>query len=190
MTETAPVPETPTNPVKPEPAAATAAATTVETEGPASGDASKVKQEDGGAGDAAAAAAAKPEAASAAAVTDAAAAVNPEAEAVKKEASEADAGAKTEVKMEMAAEAPAGEPDLGKIRGLLEFYFGDHNYRRDKFMQGEAAKDPEGAWVMGVGVDGGVGGWAHPFRAGRPLIHHPPRISIHSSQASSPSRCC
>lgn len=30
------------------------------------------------------------------------------------------------------------------IKSLMEFYFGAANWRRDKFLQGEAAKDPEG----------------------------------------------
>lgn len=115
MTETAPVPETPTNPVKTEPGAAAAAPPASATEGPASGEA-KVGLD----------AAVKQEAPAADAATAA-------AEGVKKE--------------EVPAAAPVGEPDLGKIRGLLEFYFGDHNYRRDKFMQNEAAKHPEGTVV-------------------------------------------
>ena len=147
MTETAPVPETPTNPVKAEPAASAAApasATKAESEGPASGDV--VKQEAPKETTAAAAGTAgeldvKPEAAAA----NAAAAAAVEAGQVKTEG---------DVKKEegAAAAAPAGEPDLGKIRGLLEFYFGDHNFRRDKFMQNEAAKDPEGVYCFGFWI--------------------------------------
>lgn len=57
------------------------------------------------------------------------------------------AGAAEGVKKDGAQAALVGEPDMGKIRGLLEFYFGDHNYRRDKFMQNEAAKHPDGTTV-------------------------------------------
>lgn len=116
MTETALVPETPTNPVKTEPGAAAVAPPASATEGPASGETKVVLD-----------AAVKQEEPAADAATVAVAAG---AEGVKKE--------------EAPAAAPVGEPDLGKIRGLLEFYFGDHNYRRDKFMQNEAAKHPDG----------------------------------------------
>lgn len=36
------------------------------------------------------------------------------------------------------------EADIAKIRDLVDFYFGDANFRRDKFMKTEAEKSPEG----------------------------------------------
>jgi hypothetical protein len=35
-----------------------------------------------------------------------------------------------------------------QIRQLVEFYFGDSNFRRDTFMKAEAGKNSEG-WYMG-----------------------------------------
>jgi hypothetical protein len=44
-----------------------------------------------------------------------------------------------------AVEVKGAEPDPGaKVKRQIEFYFGDPNFRRDKFMQDEAKKDPEG----------------------------------------------
>lgn len=36
-----------------------------------------------------------------------------------------------------------------QIRQLVEFYFGDSNFRRDTFMKAEAGKNTEG-WYMGL----------------------------------------
>jgi len=56
---------------------------------------------------------------------------------VKKEEAPADAAP-------VKAEPPTAE-DLARIKQLLEFYFGESNYRRDKFLQKEAADGKDGA---------------------------------------------
>jgi hypothetical protein len=106
MTETAPVPETPTNPTKP---------TDVQVK-------TEVKMEAG----------------AAASENDPAAANKPVA------ATEGPAEVKPEAGVKQEAVAVTDE-DLGRIKQLLEFYFGDSNYRRDKFLQKEAANDADGA---------------------------------------------
>lgn len=124
MTETAPVPEMPTN-VKLQPASsendpnASNAPPCVVTEGPA---------------EPVPLVAVKTEAAAAGAAE------------MKKE--EPAVAVKTEAAVK--TEEPAAG-DLAKIKQLLEFYFGDANYRRDKFLQNEAAKDPKGALMMAFG---------------------------------------
>ena len=44
----------------------------------------------------------------------------------------------------MVAEVTA--PDQKKVIRQLEYYFGDSNLQRDKFLQDEIKKDPEG-WI-------------------------------------------
>ena len=47
-------------------------------------------------------------------------------------------------KSRMVAEVTA--PDQKKVIRQLEYYFGDSNLQRDKFLQDEIKKDPEG-WI-------------------------------------------
>ena len=47
-------------------------------------------------------------------------------------------------KFRMVAEVTA--PDQKKVIRQLEYYFGDSNLQRDKFLQDEIKKDPEG-WI-------------------------------------------
>lgn len=54
---------------------------------------------------------------------------------------------KEEVPAALAAPAPAAPltaAQTSELKALMDFYFGAANWRRDKFLQGEAAKDPEG----------------------------------------------
>lgn len=116
MTETAPVPETPTN-VKLEPVG-------VKAEAPSEND---------------------PHACNARIATDVT--EGPAEPVVKAEQAEVkrEAVAPPEPTTPVVKEKEPTADDLAKIKQLLLFYFGDANYRRDKFLKNEAAKDPEGA---------------------------------------------
>lgn len=58
---------------------------------------------------------------------------------------------------EDASDAVATKEDKpSQIKSLIEFYFGDANFRRDKFMQNEAAKDNGECLRCGVLMTAGV----------------------------------
>jgi hypothetical protein len=61
----------------------------------------------------------------------------------------AGAAAAAEPSTKVVNEGPSGDSEekLPAIKSLVEFYFADANYRRDKFMKAKAAEDKEGECV-------------------------------------------